>query len=87
MDSGGHYLDGTTDITRTWYYGLDPDPELVDSYTRVLMGAIDLAMVVVPDGTLDTAIDYATRKHLFNVGLNYKYQLHSLCAIYLSTSL
>ena len=73
MDSGGLYLDGgTTDVTRTWYYGPSPPAEVVDRYTRVLMGAIDLASTVFPDGTLVTALDYQTRQHLFAVGLDYK---------------
>ncbi len=72
VDSGGQYLDGTTDVTRTFFYGSEPDPEWVDRYTRVLMGKIDLARAVFPDGTLETALDYATRQHLFNAGLDYK---------------
>ncbi len=71
MDSGGHYLDGTTDVTRPWYYGPDPDPVVIEAYTRVLMGAIDMAMAVFPDGTYDTSLDYTARKYLFNVGLDY----------------
>lgn len=70
VDSGGQYLDGTTDITRTFHYG-EPEPEIIDSYTRVLMGAIDLARVVMPVGTLETAIDYVTRQHLFSQGRDY----------------
>ncbi len=74
VDSGGLYLDGgTTDVTRTWFYGPEPTPELVDRYTRVLMGAVDLARAVFPDGTLVTAVDYQARQHLFAIGLDYKY--------------
>ena len=37
------------------------------------MGAIDLAMVVVPDKTEDTAVDLATRHYLFKHGLNFRH--------------
>ena len=46
----------------------------MDRYTRVLMGAIDLANIIVPDKTMETAVDFATRKHLFKEGLNYGYK-------------
>lgn len=39
---GGQYLDGTTDITRTFHFG-KPSKFQIEAYTRVLMGAIDLA--------------------------------------------
>ena len=42
-------------------------------YTRVLMGAIDLAMTVVPVGTKDTRIDINAREPLFKVGKNYRH--------------
>ncbi len=93
LDSGGLYADGgTTDITRTFFFGPEPPPEVVDSYTRfsqnasyitgcnrrsiekktrVLMGAIDVARAVFPDGTLDTAVDIAARQHLFAAGMDY----------------
>ncbi len=84
VDSGGQYLDGTTDVTRTFYYGPTPPSEVVDRYTRVLMGAIDLARAVFPDGTLETSVDYATRQHLFRVGLDYECVRHSRTLLYAS---
>ena len=72
VDSGGQYLGGTTDITRTFHYGT-PTPEQVTRYTTVLKGAIGLALVVVPDKTLDTAVDLATRQFLFSQGLDYRH--------------
>lgn len=73
VDSGGQYLDGTTDVTRTFDYGDGPaDPEVVDRYTRVLRGAIDLASIVVPASTKDAGVDLATRQHLYDVGLDFK---------------
>ena len=42
LDSGAQYLDGTTDVTRTFHFG-QPTPFEKEAYTRVLMGAVDLA--------------------------------------------
>ena len=42
LDSGGQYLDGTTDVTRTYHFG-EPTTFQKEAYTRVLMGAVDLA--------------------------------------------
>ena len=70
VDSGGQYLEGTTDITRTFHYGL-PTEDMVTRYTEVLAGAIDLASLVLPDNTQDSAVDLATRLPLFKKGLDY----------------
>ncbi|CAG0879201.1 unnamed protein product [Darwinula stevensoni] len=72
LDSGGQYLDGTTDVTRTMHYG-SPTPFQKEAYTRVLMGAIDLARTVFPKGTTDVAVDLAARGPLFSAGLNYRH--------------
>ena len=48
VDSRGQYLEGTTDITRTFHYDL-PTEDMVTRYTEVLAGAIDLASLVLPD--------------------------------------
>ncbi|KAK7068100.1 Xaa-Pro aminopeptidase 2 [Halocaridina rubra] len=72
LDSGGQYKDGTTDVTRTMHYG-DPTPYQIETYTRVLQGAIDLASLIFPEGTGDTDVDIVTRKHLYEVGLDYRH--------------
>lgn len=41
VDSGGQYLDGTTDVTRTFHFG-QPTQEEKDAYTRVLLGNLDV---------------------------------------------
>lgn len=41
-DSGGQYLDGTTDITRTLHFGGNPTAEEKNAYTRVLLGNLEL---------------------------------------------
>ncbi|KAH0631020.1 hypothetical protein JD844_004483 [Phrynosoma platyrhinos] len=50
LDSGGQYLDGTTDITRTVHWG-EPTAFQKEAYTRVLMGNIDLSRLVFPPRT------------------------------------
>ena len=72
VDSGGQYLEGTTDVTRTFHYGL-PTAEMVTRYTEVLAGSIDLANLVLPDNTLDYAVDLATRLPLFRKGSYFTY--------------
>ncbi|WP_235297978.1 aminopeptidase P family protein [Portibacter marinus] len=64
VDSGGQYLDGTTDITRTTYFGVPTDQER-DAYTRVLKGNIELDRAVFPEGTLGVQLDTLARLHLW----------------------
>lgn len=47
IDSGGQYLDGTTDITRTIHLG-EPTEKQIEAFTRVLKGLIALATSVFP---------------------------------------
>lgn len=47
LDSGGQYLDGTTDITRTIHLGT-PSAEQKDAFTRVLKGFISMATAIFP---------------------------------------
>jgi len=70
VDSGGQYLDGTTDITRTVAIG-EPTAEHGDRYTRVLQGHIALAMAKFPDGTKGSQIDALARAPLWAIGLDY----------------
>ncbi len=41
VDSGGQYLDGTTDVTRAFHFGV-PTKDEKEAYTRVLMGNLDI---------------------------------------------
>ncbi|MGB9152401.1 MAG: M24B family metallopeptidase, partial [Alphaproteobacteria bacterium] len=70
LDSGGQYLDGTTDVTRTVVLG-DPTPEMRDRFTRVLKGHIALAAIRFPEGTTGAELDALARRHLWDVGLDY----------------
>ena len=69
-DSGGQYLDGTTDITRTVPLGECSDLERED-YTLVLKGHIDLAMAVFPEGTPGCRIDALARAPLWRARRNF----------------
>ena len=72
VDSGGQYLDGTTDITRTVWVGPgDPSAEMVERNTRVLKGHIQLDMQKFPDRTTGGALDALARMHLWNGGVDY----------------
>jgi Xaa-Pro aminopeptidase len=70
LDSGGQYLDGTTDITRTTCYG-EPSPEQRDRFTRVLKGHVALARAVFPKGTTGKHLDVLARLPLWETGLDY----------------
>jgi Xaa-Pro aminopeptidase len=72
VDSGGQYLDGTTDITRTVWIGPGTPPDEVrDRFTRVLKGHIALATAVFPRGTRGSQLDSFARQHLWAAGLDY----------------
>ena len=72
VDSGGQYLDGTTDVTRTVWVGPgEPSAEMKDRFTRVLKGHIALARAVFPKGTRGTQLDTLARQFLWSVGLDY----------------
>ena len=70
LDSGGQYLDGTTDVTRTIALGA-PSLEMRDRFTRVLKGHIALASVRFPEGTTGSDLDVLARQHLWEMGLDY----------------
>ena len=70
VDSGGQYLFGTTDITRTVPLGPCTALERED-YTLVLKGHIDLAMAVFPRGTAGCQIDVLAREPLWRARRNF----------------
>jgi Xaa-Pro aminopeptidase len=70
VDSGGQYVDGTTDITRTVPIG-QPTEEMRDRFTRVLKGHIAIATAVFPKGTRGTQLDSFARRPLWEAGLDY----------------
>ena len=72
MDTGGQYLDGTTDVTRTVHFGIPSNAEK-QAFTRVLMGHINLAKLVFPGGTSGHAIDVVARVQLWEAGMDYRH--------------
>ena len=71
-DSGGQYLDGTTDVTRVRVFN-DPTPHMKRCYTRVLQGHIALDTVVFPPGTTGVTLDILARTGLWKDGLDYRH--------------
>lgn len=71
IDSGGQYLDGTTDITRTFVLGELTEEERKD-YTLVLKGHIGLMRAKFLKGTTGSALDIKAREPLWNEGIDYK---------------
>lgn len=69
-DSGGQYLDGTTDITRTVHMG-EPTAHERACFTRVLQGHIAIATAVFPEGTTGHSIDSFARAALWKAGLDF----------------
>lgn len=70
VDSGGQYMNGTTDITRTVPMGPCTMLEKED-YTLVLKGHIDLAMAVFPRGTAGCQLDVLARNPLWQARRNF----------------
>ncbi len=70
LDSGGQYLDGTTDITRTVALGTPTVQQKMD-FTLVLRGHIALATAVFPSGTRGSQLDILARKAMWDLGINY----------------
>lgn len=70
VDSGGQYLDGTTDVTRTVAIG-KPSAEMKDRFTRVLKGHIAISSQRFPRGTQGQELDLLARRALWDAGLDY----------------
>jgi Xaa-Pro aminopeptidase len=70
IDSGGQYLDGTTDITRTIAIGKATEKQKRD-FTLVLKGTINIAMAKFPAGTRGYQLDILARNALWSEGFNY----------------
>ena len=70
VDSGGQYLTGTTDITRTIPMG-ECTPLEKEDYTLVLKGMIDLSMAVFPRGTTGHQLDALARMPLWRAKRNF----------------
>ena len=70
VDSGGQYLDGTTDITRVLAIGT-PSAEVRRRYTQVLKGHVALACARFPAGTTGAQLDPFARQFLWRDGVDF----------------
>ena len=71
-DTGGHYLEGTTDITRTIALGSLTQEEK-EMYTTVLKGHIQLEMARFLQGCSGQSLDVLARTPLWEKGLDYNH--------------
>jgi Xaa-Pro aminopeptidase len=71
LDSGGQYLNGTTDITRTIVFNEISEEEKTD-FTLVLKAHIALASAKFLYGATGSNLDVLARKPLWELGLDYK---------------
>ena len=71
LDSGGTYLKGTTDITRTFFLGKVGKQEKIDN-TLVLKGMLALSRAKFLFGATGTNLDILARQFLWNIGIDYK---------------
>ena len=72
IDSGGQYLTGTTDITRTLICG-KPTEEMKLYYTKVLKGHLSISDLTFPEGTKGRDIDVLARVHLWRSFCDYNH--------------
>lgn len=70
IDTGGQYLEGTTDITRTISLG-NPTAAEKHDYTLILKGHLALARAVFPKGAMGVQLDVLARGPLWNEGMTY----------------
>ena len=73
IDSGGQYMGGTTDITRTLPIGYISNKEISKHYTLVLKGYIALASSQFPRGKNGVHLDALARQYLWQEGLDYQH--------------
>lgn len=75
LDTGGHYMDGTTDITRTMWIGKDEDltPEQKKHYTLVLKSHLALLYAKFPKGISGMSLDGLARGPIWAEGLDYNH--------------
>jgi Xaa-Pro aminopeptidase len=71
-DTGGHYLQGSTDVTRTFVLG-PLTQEMRHHYTLVLRGNLNLGAAVFKDGCTGLSLDYIARRPFWDEGLDYNH--------------
>ncbi|WP_300031466.1 aminopeptidase P family protein [uncultured Roseobacter sp.] len=83
LDSGGQYLDGTTDITRTIAIG-QPPQEAAEAFTRVLQGMIAMSRLRWPAGLAGRDIEAVGRMPIWLAGQDFDHGLGHGVGAYLS---
>jgi Xaa-Pro aminopeptidase len=83
VDSGGQYLDGTTDVTRVTAVG-EPSQEMRRRYTQVLKGHIAIARARFPAGTTGSQLDALARQFLWQDGVDFDHGTGHGVGCYLS---
>ncbi len=83
IDSGGQYIDGTTDITRTVAVG-EPPEGAAETFTRVLQGMIAISRARFPRGVAGQHIDALARAPLWLAGQDYDHGTGHGVGVYLS---
>lgn len=73
LDTGGQYLEGTTDVTRTILLGGKATAEQKKYYTAVLRGNLNLCAAKFKYGCSGVALDYAARQPLWEMGCDYNH--------------
>lgn len=71
-DTGGHYMQGTTDITRTFVLGEITEEER-RAFTVVLAGHLELLHAVFPKGVRGSVLDAIARKPLWQHGMEFNH--------------
>ena len=71
LDSGGQYLDGTTDITRTVWLGGEIPAQAKRDYTYVLKGHLMLGHIRWPRGTRGNQLDALAKQYMWQAGITY----------------
>lgn len=72
LDTGGQYVSGTTDVTRTLSFGT-PSEKMKQDYTLVLKGNLALSAIRFPKGTCGYQVDILARQFLWQAGLLYSH--------------
>jgi Xaa-Pro aminopeptidase len=71
IDTGGQYLEGTTDITRSWSFFRETPAPYKKDYTCLLKGVIALSSAKFPSGTRGAQLDVLARQFLWQRGINF----------------
>lgn len=71
LDSGGQYMCGTTDITRTVWLGGDIPKQAKRDYTYVLKGHLMLGHIRWPRGTRGNQLDSLAKQYMWQAGITY----------------